>query len=63
MLVLSRKRGEALVLWFGDVSIELTMLETKASRVAVGITAPDQVKVLRKELTKTPPEDPPPPAA
>ncbi|MFD1953951.1 carbon storage regulator CsrA [Paenibacillus thailandensis] len=47
MLVLGRKKGESLLI--GD-DIEITILEASGDTVKIGITAPKQVSVLRKEL-------------
>lgn len=48
MLVLSRKIGEAIVI--GD-SIVITVNRTAGNRVTLGIEAPNDVRVLRSELT------------
>ncbi|MCI8649709.1 MAG: carbon storage regulator CsrA [Anaerotruncus sp.] len=50
MLVLTRKSGESLLI--GD-DIELKIIETLGDKVKIGISAPDKVKVLRKELFQT----------
>lgn len=47
MLALSRKENEAIVL--GN-DIEITILEIKGEQVKIGITAPKNVPVYRKEL-------------
>lgn len=47
MLALSRKKGEALVL---NNNIELTILEIKGDQVKIGIDAPKEVPVYRKEV-------------
>ena len=47
MLVLRRRAGEALLI--GD-NIEIEFLEISAQAVKVGIRAPKDVSVLRKEL-------------
>jgi carbon storage regulator len=47
MLALSRKKGEALVI---ANNIEVTILEIKGDQVKVGITAPRDVPVYRKEI-------------
>ncbi|MHA7967379.1 carbon storage regulator CsrA [Paenibacillus sp. CAU 1782] len=47
MLVLSRKSGESLII-NGD--IEVTILEVSNDVVKVGIKAPKEVGILRKEL-------------
>lgn len=47
MLVLSRKPGEALRI--GD-DVEITVVEVKGDMVRIGIDAPRNVQVWRKEL-------------
>jgi carbon storage regulator CsrA len=47
MLVLTRKRGEQVVI--GD-GITLTVVEVRRDRVRLGFDAPDQVGILRAEL-------------
>jgi carbon storage regulator len=47
MLVLSRKRGEAITI--GD-DITITVLAVQGDRVKIGITAPAEVPVHREEL-------------
>lgn len=51
MLVLSRKRGEAIVV--GD-NIRISIVEVQGNRVRLGIEAPTSVRVRREEL---PPEE------
>jgi len=50
MLVLSRKKGQSIVI---DGSIEITVLETDGDAVKIGISAPRQVQIIRKELLQT----------
>lgn len=47
MLVLGRSDGETICI--GD-DIEITVVSTSTGRCRIGITAPDSVKILRKEL-------------
>lgn len=47
MLVLSRKKGEALLI--GD-HIEISVLEVSGDVVKIGIKAPKEVSILRSEL-------------
>ncbi len=47
MLALSRKKGEALVI---NNDIEITILEIKGEQVKIGITAPKEIPVYRKEV-------------
>lgn len=48
MLVLTRKRGEAILLENGQVRISL--LEIRGDTVRIGIEAPDAVRVVREEV-------------
>ena len=47
MLALSRKKGEALVI---NNNIEVTVLEVKCDQVKLGISAPKEVPIYRKEV-------------
>lgn len=47
MLALTRKKGEALVL---NNNIEVTILEVKGDQVKIGIQAPKDVSIYRKEI-------------
>ncbi len=47
MLALSRKKGEALVI---SNNVEVTILEIKGDQVKLGITAPKEVPIYRKEV-------------
>ena len=47
MLALSRKKGEALMI---NNDIEITILEVKGEQVKIGIAAPKEVPVYRKEV-------------
>ena len=47
MLVLSRKRGEAIAIGSG---VMITVLEVKGDRVKIGILAPAEVPVHRLEV-------------
>jgi carbon storage regulator len=50
MLVLTRKCGESILI---GKSIRITVLQTTdTGRVRLGIEAPEEVKVLREELTQ-----------
>lgn len=50
MLILSRKAGESLML---DGGIEIKITEIYGDKVRIGIAAPPDVKVYRKELYAT----------
>ena len=50
MLVLARKPGGSLVI--GD-GIEIKIIDVTGEKVRIGILAPGDVKVLRKELVQT----------
>ena len=47
MLALTRKKGEALIL---NNDIEITILEIKGDQVKIGIQAPKEVAIYRKEI-------------
>ena len=47
MLALSRKKNEAIII---NNNVEVTILEVKGDQVKVGITAPKEVPVYRKEV-------------
>lgn len=47
MLALSRKKGEALMI---NNDIEITVLEVKGDQVKLGIAAPKEVTIYRKEV-------------
>ena len=47
MLALTRKKGEALVI---NNNIEITILEIHGDQIKIGITAPKDVPIYRKEV-------------
>ena len=47
MLALTRKKGEALIL---NNNIEVTILEIRGDQVKIGISAPKDVPIYRKEV-------------
>lgn len=47
MLALSRKKNEAIMI---NNNVEVTILEVKGDQVKVGITAPREVPIYRKEV-------------
>ena len=49
MLVLSRKKDEAIVI---DDDIVITIFEIRGDRVRLGIEAPSQITILRAELQR-----------
>jgi carbon storage regulator len=51
MLVLARRVGEEIVIG-GDIRV--TVLEVRGNQVRLGIVAPQDVRVLREELTHRP---------
>ncbi len=47
MLALTRKKGESLIV---NNDVEITVLEIRGDQVKIGITAPKEVPVYRKEV-------------
>lgn len=47
VLALSRKKGEAVII---NNNVELTILEVKGDQVKIGISAPKEVPIYRKEV-------------
>lgn len=47
MLVLSRKKGESIMI---DKDIEIVVLKSEGDTVKIGIQAPKNVEILRKEI-------------
>jgi len=47
MLVLSRKKGESIIL---QDNIEITILEVNADTIKIGIQAPRDIDIVRKEI-------------
>ena len=47
MLALTRKKGEALVI---NNNIEITVLEIRGDKIKIGISAPKDVPIYRKEV-------------
>lgn len=47
MLALTRKKGEALVI---NNNVEVTILEIRGDQVKIGISAPKDVSIYRKEV-------------
>ena len=48
MLALSRKKNEAIII---NNDIEITVLEVKGDQVKIGISAPKEVPIYRKEVS------------
>lgn len=53
MLILSRKPNESLLIESSDGIIELVVTEITSGQVRLGIQAPQNCKILRKELAQT----------
>ena len=49
MLALTRKKGESLVI---NNNIEISILEVRGDQIQIGITAPKDVPIYRKEVYK-----------
>ena len=54
MLALTRKKGESLVI---NNNIEISILEVRGDQIKIGITAPKDVPIYRKEVYKQIQED------
>jgi len=50
MLVLSRERDESIVIGEGDDKIEIIIVDVRGDKVRLGITAPKEIPVHRKEI-------------
>ncbi len=50
MLILTRKRGESILI---DGGIEIKITEISGDKIKLGISAPPDVRVYRKELYET----------
>ncbi|NQT40559.1 MAG: carbon storage regulator [Planctomycetes bacterium] len=57
MLVLMRKKGQAIVV---GQDVTVTVLEVHGSRVKLGLTAPADVPIRREDSVEPPPTVPPP---
>lgn len=47
MLALSRKKNESIII---NNNVELTVLEIKGDQIKLGITAPKEIPIYRKEI-------------
>ena len=47
MLALTRKKGESLVI---NNNVEITVLEVRGEQVKIGISAPKEIPIYRKEV-------------
>ena len=47
MLALTRKKGESLVV---NNNVEITVMEVRGDQIKIGITAPKEVPIYRKEV-------------
>lgn len=54
MLVITRKRDESLLLFVGDVRIEILTLSVRGNRAQYGIIAPKSVRAMRAEIEHRP---------
>lgn len=50
MLTLTRKPDESIVIGEGESQIEVTVKEIRRNQVRIGIKAPADVRIFRKEL-------------
>ena len=50
MLTLTRKPEETIIIGEGTKRIEVTVKEIRRNQVRLGITAPEDIRIFRKEL-------------
>jgi len=50
MLVLSRQKDQSIVIKDGDDAIEITIVDIRGEKVRLGINAPREISVHRKEV-------------
>ncbi|MCL1789555.1 MAG: carbon storage regulator [Oscillospiraceae bacterium] len=50
MLVITRKLNESIIIQAGDTKIEIAVLDTAKDKVKIGVNAPREVEIVRKEL-------------
>lgn len=50
MLIISRKKNEGVVI---DGNIDITIIDIQGDRVRIGIEAPNELPIMRKELLET----------
>jgi len=50
MLVLSRQKDQSIVIKDGDDAIEITIVDIRGDKVRLGINAPREISVHRKEV-------------
>jgi carbon storage regulator len=54
MLVLTRKKGEKIVIGTGPDAIVLTLVDIRGPRIRLGFEAPKHVAIARDEIYKPP---------
>lgn len=55
-LVLTRRKGDSVVLTQGSTTIEVSVVRLQGDRVRLSFKAPEDVVILRNELIGTPPK-------
>jgi carbon storage regulator len=50
MLIISRKKNESIVI---QSNIEIILLDVQGDKARIGIDAPNDIKIMRKELLET----------
>ncbi|MCL1903088.1 MAG: carbon storage regulator [Oscillospiraceae bacterium] len=50
MLVITRKLNESIIVQAGETKIEIAVLDLAKDKAKIGVNAPREVKIIRKEL-------------
>ena len=54
MLVLTRKQGEEIIL--PELGVTICLTDLRGNKARIGITAPDHIRILRRELVDREPQ-------
>ena len=53
MLILTRRKGEELILTYQDVTIKVMVTDIHGKQAKIGIEAPSEVDVMREEILRS----------